>query len=75
MSGTPLKSPVQATVRSIGVKVGDELTADTSAVVLEAMKTQLSVKLSRALLGKKVTGIAVEMGDVVKPGQALLYAE
>ncbi|BGO94863.1 hypothetical protein NBRC10512_002530 [Rhodotorula toruloides] len=75
MSGTPLKSPVQATVRSIGVKVGDELTSDTSAIVLEAMKTQISVKLSRTLLGKKVTGIAVEMGDVVKPGQPLLYAE
>ncbi|GAA6015274.1 hypothetical protein JCM8202_002408 [Rhodotorula sphaerocarpa] len=76
MSGTPLKSPVQATVRSIGVAVGDQLSNDGEpAVVVEAMKTSISLKLTRALLGKTVTGIAVEVGDVVKPGQALLFAE
>ncbi|GAA5964336.1 hypothetical protein JCM8115_006075 [Rhodotorula mucilaginosa] len=76
MSGTPLKSPVQATVRAIGVSVGDVLSNDGEpAIVVEAMKTSISLKLSRALLGKTVTGIAVEVGDVVKPGQALLFAE
>ncbi|GAA5984795.1 hypothetical protein JCM10908_003507 [Rhodotorula pacifica] len=76
MSGTPLKSPVQATVRAIGVSVGDVLSNDGEpAIVVEAMKTSISLKLSRALLGKTVTGIAVEVGDVVKPGQELLFAE
>jgi len=75
VTGTPLKSPVLATVRSLGVKVGDVLTSDVVPVKLEAMKTEVSVKVSRALVGKKVTGVACEVGDVVRPGQALLFAQ
>ncbi|BGP50982.1 hypothetical protein JCM10450v2_006908 [Rhodotorula kratochvilovae] len=75
MTGTPLKSPVLATVRSLGVCVGDVLTSDVVPVKVEAMKTEVAIKLPRALVGKKVTGVAVEVGDVVRPGQALLYAE
>lgn len=74
-SGTPLKSPVLGTIRSLAVKVGDELSIDVVPVKVEAMKTEIAIKLSRKLLGKQVTGIAVELGDVVKPGQPLLYAE
>ncbi|GAA5995653.1 bifunctional urea carboxylase/allophanate hydrolase [Rhodotorula paludigena] len=74
-SGTPLKSPVLGTIRSLAVKVGDELSIDVVPVKVEAMKTEIAIKLSRKLLGKKVTGIAVELGDVVKPGQPLLYCE
>ncbi|BGP42796.1 hypothetical protein JCM10449v2_006808 [Rhodotorula kratochvilovae] len=75
MTGTPLKSPVLATVRSLGVSVGDVLSSDVVPVKVEAMKTEVAIKLPRALVGKTVTGVAVEVGDVVRPGQALLFAE
>ena len=75
VTGTPLKSPVLATVRSIGVSVGDVLSSDVVPVKVEAMKTEVAIKLPRALVGKTVTGVAVEVGDVVRPGQALLFAE
>ncbi|GAA6031339.1 hypothetical protein JCM8097_005608 [Rhodosporidiobolus ruineniae] len=74
-TGTPLKSPVLASVRSIGVAIGDILSSDVVPIKVEAMKTEIAVKVSRALIGKTVTGIAVEVGDVVKPGEALLYCE
>ncbi|GAA5886536.1 hypothetical protein JCM6882_001679 [Rhodosporidiobolus microsporus] len=74
-SGTPLKSPVLAAVRSIGVSIGDILSTDVVPCKVEAMKTEIAIKVSRALVGKKVTGIAVEVGDVVKPGEAVLYCE
>ncbi|GAA5900385.1 hypothetical protein JCM8208_005347 [Rhodotorula glutinis] len=75
MTGVPLKSPVLATVRSLGVKVGDVLTTDVVPVRVEAMKTEVAVKLPRALVGKTVSGVACEVGDVVRPGQALLFAQ
>ncbi|GAA5838018.1 hypothetical protein JCM11251_006825 [Rhodosporidiobolus azoricus] len=74
-SGTPLKSPVLAAVRSISVSIGDVLSSDTVPVKVEAMKTEIAIKVGRALVGKKVTGIAVEVGDVVKPGEAVLYCD
>ncbi|BGP19359.1 hypothetical protein JCM10213_000988 [Rhodosporidiobolus nylandii] len=74
-TGTPLKSPVLASVRSISVTVGDVLSTDVVPVKVEAMKTEIAIKVGRALVGKRVKGIAIEVGDVVKPGQALLYAE
>lgn len=45
------------------------------AVVLEAMKTEVSVNVPRTLKGKTVSAIAVVPGDVISAGQALLYCE
>lgn len=64
-----------AAVRSVGVAVGDVLTKDSVPVKVEAMKTEITVRCPRALIGKTVVRIAVEVGDVVQPGQAVLYAE
>lgn len=74
-TGTPLKSPLSATVRSIEVSVGETLDQVKVAVVLEAMKTEVSVNVPRALKGKTVSAIAVVAGDVISAGQALLYCE
>jgi len=74
-AGTPLKSPVMAAVRSIGVAVGDFLTKDSVPAKVEAMKTEIAVRVPRGLLGKTVTRVCVEVGETVQPGQALLYAD
>jgi biotin carboxyl carrier protein len=74
-TGTPLKSPLSATVRSIEVSVGETLDQVKVAVVLEAMKTEVSVNVPRTLKGKTVSAIAVVPGDVISAGQALLYCE
>ncbi|GAA5929766.1 hypothetical protein JCM1841_002641 [Sporobolomyces salmonicolor] len=73
--GTPLTSPVFAAVRAVHVKVGEVLLTDVVPVSVEAMKTEIAIKVSRRLAGKTVTGIAADVGDVVKPGQALLYCQ
>ncbi|CEQ42611.1 SPOSA6832_04453 [Sporobolomyces salmonicolor] len=73
--GTPLTSPVFAAVRAVHVKVGEVLSTDVVPVSVEAMKTEIAIKVSRRLAGKTVTGIAADVGDVVKPGQALLYCQ
>lgn len=74
-AGVPLKSPVMAAVRSIGVAVGDVLMKESVPVKVEAMKTEIVVRVPRGLLGKTVTRICVEVGEVVQPGQAVLYAD
>lgn len=74
-TGTPLKSPLSATVSALKVEVGDALYRVSVAVVLEAMKTEVSVSVPRAFKGKTVVSLAVAPGDVVKAGQALFYCE
>ncbi|GAA5852079.1 hypothetical protein JCM8547_000152 [Rhodosporidiobolus lusitaniae] len=72
-AGIALKSPILAAVRSIGVSVGDILTADTVPIKVEAMKTEIVIRAGRALVGKKVVAIVAKVGEVVKAGEALLY--
>ncbi|GAA5977812.1 hypothetical protein JCM5350_006186 [Sporobolomyces pararoseus] len=74
-SGTPLKSPALGTVRAIEVKVGDVLSSEFAPCRIEAMKTEIQIRVGRRLVGKKVTGIACSVGDVVKAGAPLLFCE
>jgi len=39
------------------------------------MKTEISIRVGRRLVGKKVIGIAAKVGDVIKAGSPLLYCE
>lgn len=71
----PLKSPVMASVRSIGVAVGDVLTKECVPVKVEAMKTEIVVRVPRGLVGKRVVRVCVAVGEVVGPGEAVLWAE
>ncbi|GAA5899922.1 uncharacterized protein JCM6883_006034 [Sporobolomyces salmoneus] len=74
-SGTPLKSPALGTVRAIDVQVGDILSSEIAPCKIEAMKTEISIRVGRRLVGKKVTGIACSVGDVIKAGAPLLYCD
>ncbi|GAA5942647.1 bifunctional urea carboxylase/allophanate hydrolase [Sporobolomyces koalae] len=74
-TGVPLKSPALGTVRAIDVKIGDVLTSEFAPVKIEAMKTEISIRVGRRLVGKKVTGLSCSVGDVIKAGAPLLFCE
>ncbi|KAI5481371.1 urea carboxylase [Pseudohyphozyma bogoriensis] len=73
LSGTPLKSPVLAVVRGLEVQVGDVLSADMVVARVEAMKTEITIKVPRRLVGLKVTGVSGIVGETVQAGEPLLY--
>ena len=62
-------SPIAGVVVSVDVALGARVEATTRVVTLEAMKTKTFVSAGRA---GAVTAIAVESGDAVEPGQALV---
>lgn len=75
-AGTPVTSPLSASVWKVMVAEGDVIESDEQQVVeLEAMKTSVFVAAGEGMKGKKVSGIAVEHGDAVDPGSALVYIE
>ena len=67
-----LPAPIQGTVVSVLVAVGDAVHAGQELVVVEAMKMQHFVEAEAA---GHVRGIAVSVGDVVGEGHPLVYVE
>ena len=67
-----LPAPIQGTVVSVLVAVGDAVHAGQELIVVEAMKMQHFVEAEAA---GHVRGIAVSVGDVVGEGHPLVYVE
>ncbi|MCC8071506.1 MAG: biotin/lipoyl-binding protein [Bacteroidales bacterium] len=68
-AGSQIKAPLPGTVLSIPVKVGDEVKAADTVLVLEAMKMENAIHAGR---DGKVTSISVNPGDAVLEGATLL---
>jgi 3-methylcrotonyl-CoA carboxylase alpha subunit len=64
-----LSAPMPATVRTVLVKVGDEVKEGQTLVVLEAMKMELAL---RAHKPGRVTEIRCTPGELVEPGVPLV---
>jgi biotin carboxyl carrier protein len=67
-----LSSPMPATVISVNVAPGDEVTAGQTVIVLEAMKMELPV---RAPGDGRVRGVHCRPGDLVQPDVSLIEFE
>src|SRR6185436_19378555 len=68
----PVASPMQGTVVSIDVSDGDVVAVGRQLVVLESMKMEHVIA---AEWSGTVAGVAVEVGQTVMPGDALLLIE
>jgi len=68
-NGTPLKAPLPGTITTVNVKVGDQVSAGDTVVVLEAMKMQNNIEAENS---GTVTAINVSPGDSVMEGAVLL---
>ena len=64
-----LSAPMPATVRTVLVKVGDEVAEGETLVVLEAMKMELPLRAPKA---GRVAGIRCTPGELVQPGVPLV---
>ncbi len=67
--GTTVEAPLQGTVLSVLVKVGDEVKAGDSLLILEAMKLENEIK---APADGKVVSISVEKGSAVNAKDPLI---
>ncbi|KAK0443623.1 urea carboxylase [Armillaria borealis] len=73
-SGIPVPSPLSANVWKVEVKVGHQIKSSMeTAMILEAMKTEVAINFDEEEVGKTVTAIAVQPGDSVNAGQVLYY--
>lgn len=73
-SGIPVPSPLSANVWKVEVKVGHQIKSSTeTAMILEAMKTEVAINFDEEKVGKTVMAIAVQPGDSVNAGQVLYY--
>lgn len=71
-AGSPVKAPLPGVVLQIPVKVGDEVKAADTVLVLEAMKMENAV---HAGVDGKVASIAVKESDSVLEGTVLMTIE
>lgn len=71
-SGKNLLSPIAGTVVGIKVKAGDEVKADQTLIVIEAMKMNTNINATSA---GKVKEIEVKVDDAVQQGQVLVTFE
>jgi len=67
-----LAAPMPATVVSIEVTPGQDVTRDTVLIMLEAMKMELPIKAPR---DGRVIAIACRPGEIVQPGVRLIEFE
>ncbi|HVR48574.1 MAG TPA: carboxyl transferase domain-containing protein [Pseudorhodoferax sp.] len=67
-----LVAPMQASVVAIDVRAGDPVRAGQQVAVLEAMKMQHVVTAEQQ---GTVRGLAAEVGEVLQPGQAIVFVE
>lgn len=70
--GAAVEAPLQATVVSVAVSIGDVLPVGSPLVVLESMKMEHVV---RSPVGGRVTQIDIRIGDAVQECQSLLWIE
>src|SRR5438045_8548086 len=70
--GVPGPSPIQGTIVSLAVKEGDAVAAGQPLLVMDAMKMQHEIKSSAR---GYVRRIAVEPGETIYEGHALLFVE
>jgi len=64
-----LTAPMPGTILKIMVNIGDSVTENQPLMILEAMKMENEVVANKA---GKITGIHVNQGQVVNPGDALI---
>jgi biotin carboxyl carrier protein len=64
-----LSAPMPATVRSVLVRVGDEVAEGETLVVLEAMKMELPLRAPKA---GRISEIRCTPGELVQPGVPLV---
>lgn len=62
-------APLPGTIKQVLVKVGQDIAAGDTVVVMEAMKMENNIT---AEFGGKVTAVKVAVGDQVQSGQALV---
>jgi biotin carboxyl carrier protein len=67
--GSPVKAPLPGIINDIKVKVGDQVKAGQTVVILEAMKMENEITAETA---GTVTSIAVNKGDNVMEGTVLV---
>lgn len=67
-----VKAPMPGLVRGVSVNVGDSVTARQGIVILEAMKMENELRVSRAGIVKE---IRVKPGDKVEQGQVLVVVK
>ena len=70
--GKPVVAPLPGTITSINVKVGDEVKAGDTLLVLEAMKMANNIEAEK---DGKVTAICVKAGQSVMEDDALVVIE
>ena len=68
-AGKPVVAPLPGTINEIKVKVGDEVNAGDTVVILEAMKMQNNIE---AETSGTITSINVNKGDAVMEGDTLV---
>ncbi len=67
-----LSSPIQGTVLSVDVEIGDEVTVGQRVALLESMKMEHEVMASSSGI---VEGIHIEVGETVLEGQNIISLE
>jgi len=65
-----LVAPIQGTIVSIDVAVGDEVRVGQQVAVVEAMKLQHSIKADRSGI---VSAVSMSVGDVVREGYPIVF--
>lgn len=68
-SADALTAPMPGTILKINVNVGDTVTENQPVMILEAMKMENEIVAPTA---GTVTGIHVQQGQMVNPGEALI---
>ncbi len=67
-----LTAPIQGTVVSVAVSVGDQVRTGQPLVIMESMKMEHEIRVAR---GGTVRRITVSAGDTIWEGHALLFVE
>ena len=67
-----LASPMPATVATISVKPGQDVSQGDELIMLEAMKMELPIKAPR---DGRIKAVACSVGELVQPGVALIELE
>jgi acetyl/propionyl-CoA carboxylase alpha subunit/acetyl-CoA carboxylase carboxyltransferase component len=70
--GVPVPAPMQGTIVSLSVKEGDAVAAGQPLLIMDAMKMQHEIKSPAR---GYVRRIAVEVGETIYEGHALLFVE